>query len=443
LFVCSPHPPTSNYAGHTPAAIADAGLATVPYPDGYTLRHVQVVTRHGARAPLVALPAGLEVPWWCAGTTLVAETGLLRAQALVVPARHRKRCAGMAHVNMMTRHVRRASATGEASALPGNCTLGQITDRGLEEMVAVGAVLRAHYVNRVKYLDAFMAVDAPAAVQVRSTDTSRTRATAEAVTRGLYPAAMRPRGERASVKIEFVTAEDEVAYPNARRCPALRGVVERLALEQRDTSRTVATMGQPIADTIARATEALRKLFSPANPPSVQTMASILECRDAHGLPLPPGIDADLAADLAVAAGAQLNATVSDREYVTLGIGEFLHELAENAFETVQGATMPPLMYYSAHDTTLATLLGALGTFDAHWPPFGSQLILELFRREEGQSDHFRIIYNGRVLRPRGCSDDMCNIQVLRDTAERFSLRATGLSCRRETEHNNLLGMLA
>ena len=200
-------------------------------------------------------------------------------------------------------------------------------------------------------------------------------------------------------------------------------------------------MGQPGAVAFTRAEEALRKLFSPAQPPSVQSMASILECRDAEGFQLPRGVDADLATDLAVAAGAELNATVSDREYLALGIGEFFHELAEGMFERVSGAEMPRMLYYSAHDTTLASLLGVFGAFDARWPPFGSQLLLELFRRDDGQTHHFRVVYNGVALTPKGCGDTFCDIQVLRDLVKHYSQSEVGVHCA-GVEPNVMLGVV-
>eukprot|EP01056_Protomagalhaensia_sp_Gyna25_P005809 Protomagalhaensia_sp_Gyna_25__5808@NODE_857_length_2507_cov_158_233793_g677_i0_p1_GENE_NODE_857_length_2507_cov_158_233793_g677_i0NODE_857_length_2507_cov_158_233793_g677_i0_p1_ORF_typecomplete_len627_score55_96His_Phos_2/PF00328_22/3_8e30_NODE_857_length_2507_cov_158_233793_g677_i02962176 len=58
------------------------------------------------------------------------------------------------------------------------------------------------------------------------------------------------------------------------------------------------------------------------------------------------------------------------------------------------------LVLYAGHDTSVMPFLAALGgtVFDGKWPPYASEVIIELYRGV-GSSDYFfRLIYNGEVL---------------------------------------------
>lgn len=73
-------------------------------------------------------------------------------------------------------------------------------------------------------------------------------------------------------------------------------------------------------------------------------------------------------------------------EVLRLGMG-VLMELMVRRMEGAPAASSPgPRMYlYSGHDSSLMPLLAALGVHVERWPPYLSNLALELWRRPSGQ----------------------------------------------------------
>jgi hypothetical protein len=79
------------------------------------------------------------------------------------------------------------------------------------------------------------------------------------------------------------------------------------------------------------------------------------------------------------------------------------------------GTTKLKLALYSAHDTVLSPLLGALDVLDKHcyWPPYASRVVFEMWgppaagkveegsEEEEKEEDAVRILYNGEVVSRR------------------------------------------
>jgi hypothetical protein len=63
--------------------------------------------------------------------------------------------------------------------------------------------------------------------------------------------------------------------------------------------------------------------------------------------------------------------------------GPYLREVT-NYFDAALGSsTVPQMHLYSAHDSTLVTILAGLDLFDGMNPPYGSTLVLELFLDSE------------------------------------------------------------
>jgi hypothetical protein len=62
-------------------------------------------------------------------------------------------------------------------------------------------------------------------------------------------------------------------------------------------------------------------------------------------------------------------------------------------------------------------VLFALGVFDNKWAPYASLISIELWSlgAPGGRSSPWavRFIYNGAVLRPAGCSSDLCDLSEL------------------------------
>lgn len=120
-------------------------------PD-YTLRQVQIVFRHGDRTPMNEVKHA-PVTWTCSENTLQSLSD----------------GASVASVNG-DRSFRVLPEPGH-QILAGNCSAGQLTSVGVAQHQALGAWLRAHYIDDLHFLSGDYQPDA---VYIRSTDVPRT-----------------------------------------------------------------------------------------------------------------------------------------------------------------------------------------------------------------------------------------------------------------------------
>lgn len=81
--------------------------------------------------------------------------------------------------------------------------------------------------------------------------------------------------------------------------------------------------------------------------------------------------------------------------------------------------SMKRFILYSGHDTSILQFLGSLGqdTFFGRWPPYASQVILEVYADTDTNKYYFRLIYNSIVITDRiaECADkslprDICSL---------------------------------
>lgn len=347
-----------------------------------------------------------------------------------MPAKHRHRCAGRTPSSLLYREV---PIPDPSPTLPGtllgNCSLGQLTSQGFAQLTALGRAARAKYVDRLALLPEFL--DA-SKIYVRASDFERTKLSAQALLLGLYPEASRAAGAPSIIDIHVAPPASEILYPDPARCPRLAEIAEAAL-----ASDTAAAASRKLCSPVE---ERLERLFSPDAPKdrlSPEQLADVLAAREARAAPLPKGIDASAASQVAACVNWRLNVTLGDGEFLALGIGAFVAELGRAVEEAVglAGTSAPQpasLRLYSAHDSTLSAVLAAFGVGDGGWPPFASHLAMELFHRPLARPEQawfFRLLYNGKALLPKGCKDEICGIQVLRDTVLR--LNPTTLSCKK------------
>ncbi|KAK2089010.1 Testicular acid phosphatase [Saguinus oedipus] len=111
--------------------------------------------------------------------------------------------------------------------------------------------------------------------------------------------------------------------------------------------------------------------------------------QQAHGLPLPAWASPDVLRTLAQISALDIGAHVGPpraAEKAQLTGGILLNAILAN-FSRVQRLGLPlKMVMYSAHDSTLLALQGALGLYDGHTPPYAACLGFE-FRRHLGDPD--------------------------------------------------------
>ncbi|XP_040834270.1 testicular acid phosphatase [Ochotona curzoniae] len=254
--------------------------------------------------------------------------------------------------------------------------LGQLTGEGVRQQLELGRFLRRRY-------KAFLSPEFRRdEVYVRSTDFDRTLESAQANLAGLFPEAAPGRAEADWRPIPVHTVpvgEDKLLRFPMRSCPryhellresteapeyqeALEGWTDFLARLENFTG--LALVGEPLR----RAWKVLDTLI----------------CQRAHGLQLPSWASPHVLRTLAQISALDIGAHVGPpkaAEKAQLSGGILLDAILAN-FSRAQRLGLPlKMVMYSAHDSTLLALQGALGLYDGHTPPYAACLGFEFRRR--------------------------------------------------------------
>ena len=149
-----------------------------------------------------------------------------------------------------------------------------------------------------------------------------------------------------------------------------------------------------------------------------------IKCRQGEGLPLPEGVDEQMAGRInrlgeflfhsLIKAGEhdtearedEVNAMLNDRQSVynenaRLGIGRFIQSGLLPVFQQASSASAssPRFHLFAAHDSSVIALLSALqmdAAMGGHWPPFASWIVMEVLRDEQSSEQRYvRVVYNG------------------------------------------------
>nr|XP_025705214.1 testicular acid phosphatase [Callorhinus ursinus] len=259
--------------------------------------------------------------------------------------------------------------------------LGQLTGEGVRQQLELGRFLRSRY-------EAFLSPEyRREEVYVRSTDFDRTLESAQANLAGLFPEAAPGRPEAAWRPIPVHTVpvtEDKLLRFPTRSCPRyhelLREATEAAEYQTALEGWTDFLTHLENYTGLSLVGEPLRRAWK---------VLDTLMCQQAHGLPLPSWASPNVLRTLAQISALDIGAHVGPpraAEKAQLTGGILLDAILAN-FSRVQRLGLPlKMVMYSAHDSTLLALQGALGLYDGHTPPYAACLGFE-FRRRLGDPD--------------------------------------------------------
>ncbi|KAJ7394020.1 Lysophosphatidic acid phosphatase type 6 [Desmophyllum pertusum] len=107
------------------------------------------------------------------------------------------------------------------------------------------------------------------------------------------------------------------------------------------------------------------------------------------------------------------------KEYLSVGIGGFLEEMTDNMIKTIDGQSRYKMILYSVHDTSVGSLLIALGIFEDKWPDFAADLAFELYR-DKDQGYFVRVLYQGKEKILPGCSSPLCPLNKFKELVSEY-----------------------
>ena len=346
------------------------------------------MTRHGDRAPILIFPTE-DAAWNCDYDAVSASP--LGGHALVEEVTNYKDFVGNNPYSQIM-HI-----------WDGNCTEGQLTTQGAVQHLNMGKKLREIYVNKTGLLRPVMN---STEMFIRSTEVWRAKQSAFNNMAGLYPPEFRTEDDSV-VKMTVYPDKVETIKPNVGACPYSLTWFNQLI-----ASDAHAAHMEEARDILEHAVSLI------GNPggnfmDSVQYFTDYLESRYCHGMPFPCSPDkTDCISDEEFARAVDYGDWEKYFYYGSNGmsryvVGVFLGEILAQMKEHMQTG-LPKYAFYSGHDDTISTLLGAFAFPDAkYWPPYASNFIFELY--QSNGAWFVRILFNGKLQSIDECSDpEMC-----------------------------------
>lgn len=338
------------------------------------LKRVQVVTRHGARTTLNPFPAETE-DWVC------DEIGTIAFSTL--------QAGSTAHVE----HFLAVYNTPHPTLKGGSCIQGILTKEGRVQHEQLGRSIRE------KYEDFLPRRFVQEAFYIRSTNFERTKQSAMSFLTGMYPELGKGHhhGSHGNPMPVIHIAETD-DWLELSDCPSMD---EAKKYFSKDADYV------QLLDLHRESQDRLSKLAGFNKTVSWGVLRDNLAARTAMGIPLMNGFtDADVEESREMHdAKYRLIYCRSDLEerkrYLRPAIGRLL-KLLTNEISDEQ--RVEKLLLYSAHDNTLAPLMGALTdpkAYDCGQPPYASSLIFELYKHEGDR--YIRILYNDEPVIPPYC----------------------------------------
>ncbi|XP_056415731.1 lysophosphatidic acid phosphatase type 6 isoform X2 [Hyla sarda] len=360
----------------------------------YELKLVQVVYRHGARTPLKPIPHNEQVEW---------------SPTLLVTPEHTNFTYTVTDLVGGPKPPSPFEERYRSHQLKGGTFPGQLTTVGMQQMFSLGARMRRDYVEERKFLSP---VFQPSEVYVRSTNIVRNLESTRCLLAGLYQ-----QQQEGPVTIVTSDAESEILYPNYQGCKGLKHLT---------SGRMSRASSQP------GMTDELKKLQQELNIDDAKhvdffLLLDNLLAEQVHGFPFSLQYENHLQQSEQRAIDIVSYIMGADnRDVLKLSIGPFLYALQSNMLETAKRSAEDTqarkLFLYASHDVTLIPLLIALGVFDQKWPPYSSDITLELYQHRPSKEWFARLCYNGKEQVVKGCSTGLCPLDEFLNALSEFAL---------------------
>ncbi|XP_069492099.1 lysophosphatidic acid phosphatase type 6 [Ambystoma mexicanum] len=348
----------------------------------HELQLVQVMFRHGARTPLKPMPHKEQVEW---------------SPSLLDAPDHTQFDYTVTNLTggpqpLSTHEQRYRSVT-----LKGGSFAGQLTTVGMLQMCKLGERLRKTYVEDQKFLSP---VFKPSEVFVRSTNIVRNVESTRCLLAGLFQ-------QQQEGPVTIVTAEscDEILFPNYDGCKGLKLLTNNKMLNassQPGMSEELKSLQQEIG-------------IDRENNAGFFLIFDNLLAQEVHGLPGTLVLKKLLRRTERRVIDIVSYVMERNRELLQMSVGAFLHTVQQNMLDVVKCSKSTKksrkLFLYAVHDVTLIPLLMALGIFDKKWPPYASDLTLELYRHKRSDEWYARLCYRGEEQVVRGCRSGLCPLE--------------------------------
>ncbi|KAI1296274.1 Acid phosphatase-like protein 2 [Mortierella claussenii] len=380
-----------------------------------------MATGKGLETPVAVLPLDLDLTWECSNTSAYAFTGLGTKQGEPSPFQY----ASVVAQQVVTIPIS-GSPYAATHMWKGSCAPGQLTPVGAMQHRMLGAALRRIYVDELQLLPATYD---PKTVYIRSTDVWRTKQSAENLMAGLYGVRAHSQAPPPVLQIHTLPVEIDYLTMNANACPRISQlrsnvekaseVLKRLREDNRDFNKElIGIVG-------------VEKNWN-------GYMDTVLP-RVCHGMPLQCREDKCITSDTVdhILKNVFVETTEVYRDgqgvfdVLQLGIGPLAKDIKQNLLEAKANGNIK-FSFYSGHDTTISPLLGMLDAEDQRWPPYASNLLIELWKTPT-RAYYVRVLYNGVTMdtKSKWCNLEWCHLDDFINHLNRFIIDDLTSECQR------------
>ncbi|CBF88456.1 putative acid phosphatase [Aspergillus nidulans FGSC A4] len=371
------------------------------YPKELKLQLVQVFLRHGERTPVSSRfeNAGLPPYWpYCNVARRMVQMAASNEDLSSWNAfkwRRKFETFGDRDQTIVT--------VGAGGDIEGICQHGELTDKGRETTYQLGQRLRHLYVNQLGFMPKIKSDTED--MYLRATTIPRALESLQQAFWGMYPASARTEDFQPPVIIARSVSE-ETLFPNESSCRRFRQLARLFAdkaakkwnnSEEMDYINSV--YGKWMPENSPR--------VAVDSHPRLSGIQDTINATDAHGpatrLPSEFYNNKARAYMEHIAVDEWFTGYNESTEYRKLGIGALMGDIVDRMVATavdggwrsqtaasgssVEKGKAIKFAMSGCHDTTLAAILGSLGTLDNRWPPFTSSIAIELFSRADSTSE--------------------------------------------------------
>ncbi len=389
---------------------------------------VQVFLRHGARTPISNLGAGLDPnncwenyneTWDCNAASLI-QPSIDRNDELLLKDKQ----------TALFRKVYGDYGLGTLTVLKGTCAFGQLLDEGFDQQTKNGEILRDAYVcegggcllnsNKIKDLE-----DASEDLWLTSDDVPRTIMSGQILTSALFDT--KDTVEEGNINIlEWRTGDASIEhmFDWHAGCPR----VEELGYEWGYSEEYKALINSEEAMTLKDILIndwGVHKENWKENPTNADevwrswefifdcTVTTVCTGRELPSQPEPRTVYRLLDFVTLLRNGFLFfKSSIVPKIYFSPLLTR-MRDFALNPTVNANGQHAPKFVLFSLHDSSLMSLLNVLASdgWNRKWTPYASMVVIEIMRISG--KGYFRLIYNGKLLKPAGCKKDICSIDIL------------------------------
>ena len=141
----------------------------------------------------------------------------------------------------------------------------------------------------------------------------------------------------------------------------------------------------------------------------MKSLGDNLYIRTLHHLPLPKGLSPQ---DATIIISIHNWAAVNEFRYrqITYPTGHVFLATITNYFnQAIQQKTTLKYVLFSAHDSTIMTVMNTLGTPVNTVPPYASDLNFSLFQNDKHY--YIRVSYNNKLITIPACGGNTCSLE--------------------------------